>query len=270
MAASDDKHNRLSTLSQDVIAVPKKAAAQGAPASVPEPPVIQRPPERREIPPAQDVFRVPTGYTQAQPALPPPVAAAPSSQPLPVPLIATGGVAVVALAVAIWALAAGGAVSTAPAGPEAARLAGELAAANERLARLEARLAAPAPAVEAPRAGSEPAVNVLQVTAGLRDLRDDLDGLSNRLDALQAQVGEVRTLAGAGSKDAKMAMAQSEQVVARLATINQQLASLPKGATGGAASGAGGDVQAQLKALTQKTDKLAADIRQLYRQVGTE
>ncbi len=269
MAASDDKQNRLSTLSQDVIAVPKKAVPPPAPARAPEPPVVQRPPEpRREIPPAQDVFRVPSGYTQAQPALPPQVAAAPSPQPVPIPLMAAGGVAVLALAVALWALVAGGAVPTTPAEPEAARLAGELAAANERLAKLEARLAAPA--VEAPRAGSEPAVNVLQVTATLRDLRDDLDGLSNRLDALQTQVGEVRTLAGAGSKDAKMAMAQSDQVVARLATINQQLASLPKGATGGAASSAGGDVQAQLKALTQKTDKLAADIRQLYRQVGTE
>jgi chromosome segregation ATPase len=181
-------------------------------------------------------------------------------------MLGIGAVAGLALLVALYAaFSAGGGARPAATDEKVAKLEVELKAANERVAKLESRLSAAS--ADAQKLGAPGQVNVLQLSAGIRDLRDSLDMVSNDVAAVTAQVGEVRTLAGGSSKDAKMALAQIEQVGARVATINQQLAGMPR--SGGAAA-AGGDVQAQLKSLAQKTDKMAADIRQLYRQAGSQ
>lgn len=73
MCPSDDKHSKLSTLSQDVIAVTKKPAAA----------TPMRTQERRAIPPAQDVFNVPA---EPPPRPQPPPEAA--YRPVPMPVVA--------------------------------------------------------------------------------------------------------------------------------------------------------------------------------------
>lgn len=289
MVAPDDKQNRLSTLSQDVIAVPKKPpakpaapepAAKRAPERPAERPVekpVEKPPERverKEIPASQDVFKV---NTQSQPALSMPTpasprAARPAARPpgaeLPPVTLAIGAAAGLALLLAAYAVfAGGGGGSSAASDEKVAKLEVELKAANERVAKLEAKLSAAS--TDAQKLGAPGQGNVLVLSAGIRDLRDDLDMVSNEVAAVSTQVGELRTLAGGSSKDAKMALAQIEQVGARVATLNQQIAGMPRGG-GGGGGGGGGDAQAQLKALAQKTDKMAADIRQLYRQVGSQ
>lgn len=303
MAVSDDKQNRLSTLSQDVIAVPKKPAAS---ARAPERPAeraqertqteraqqdVPRPPERKPIPATQDVFKVssPTdfpdtrespsaaAYTAPHTAPPPPPVRAPARQRVapaaaapaglsPVSL-ATAVVAVLALLVAVYGVTrdAGGIAAVDAPGLE--QMAQELKAANDRVAKLEMALSAAASDTQSLNSPGQ--ANVLQISAGMRSLRNDVDGVSNELARLTSELGEVRTLAGAGNGQAKIAMSQVEQLASRLATLNAQVANAPR-ATGGAAAAApaNADTQAQLKALSARTEKMAADIRQLYRLVG--
>ncbi|MFZ5757757.1 MAG: hypothetical protein ACOY3X_12680 [Pseudomonadota bacterium] len=260
MSSSDDKQNRLSTLTQDVIAVSKKQATPAAPsrgnerARVPE---KEKLPEQR-VPPTQDVFRVPA---------PPPPVPVPSARPAARaaasagPVWAVAALALAAVVVAVFALLRTPAAPAAD--PQLALLAVELQAANARVQALEAKLGAAAEETRNMNPSSQ--AGLLQISAGLRDLRNDLDRLSNEQSKLAAQLGELRTLAGGASRDAKMALSQVDQVGARVATINEQVGSAPRA---GAVAAASGDVAAQLKSLSQKTDKMAADIRQLYRLSG--
>ena len=257
MSPPDDKQNRLSTLTQDVIAVPKKPASSSRPADrerIAEREYVQ---EKRAVPPTQDVFRVPA---------PPPSVPMPSARGVP-PAPAAGGavwavgaIAVVAIAVAVYALQQ---AAPAPvADPQIAVLAAELKLANERVQKLEAKLGAAA--ADAQNISPASQAGLLQISAGLRELRNDLDKVSNEQGRLASQLGEIRGLAGGASKDAKIALSQVDQVGARLATVTEQVGSAPR-VTGSAGAPASGDVAAQLKGLNQKTDKMAADIRQLYR-----
>lgn len=258
MSPPDDKQNRLSTLTQDVIAVPKKPAPSSSrPAERERIAEREHVQEKRAVPPTQDVFRVPA---------PPPSVPMPSARgAAPVPaaggaIWAVGAIAVVAVAVAVYALQQ---AAPAPvADPQIAVLAAELKLANERVQKLEAKLGAAA--ADAQNISPASQAGLLQISAGLRELRNDLDKVSNEQGRLASQLGEIRGLAGGASKDAKIALSQVDQVGARLATVTEQVGSAPR-VTGSAGTVASGDVAAQLKGLNQKTDKMAADIRQLYR-----
>lgn len=259
MSPPDDKQNRLSTLTQDVIAVPKKPAASSSRSAererIAEREHVQ---EKRAVPPTQDVFRVPA----PPPSVPMPSArgAVPQAAAAGGAIWAVGAIALVAIAVAVYALQQ---AAPAPvADPQIAVLAAELKLANERVQKLEAKLGAAAADAQNISPGSQ--AGLLQISAGLRELRNDLDKVSNEQGRLASQVGEIRGLAGGASKDAKIALSQVDQVGARLATVTEQVGSAPR-VTGSAGTVASGDVAAQLKGLNQKTDKMAADIRQLYR-----
>lgn len=296
MAVSDDKQQRLSTLSQDVIAVPKKPAGPASghagerergPDRVPEPPA----PERKSVPPTQDVFRVAPSQdvfkvtptpdapvapqpTSAGPVVPP-VRAKPRVTPAPQPSrgaltpvqLGTAVVAVVALLLAVFSVTR----DAGPAAPadsvEIAQLKQELTASNERVAKLEMALSAAAS--DAQKLGTPGQANVLQISAGMRQLRNDIDVVSNDLARISTEIGELRTLAGSGSGQSKLAMAQVEQLAARFATLKEQVASAPRASAPAAAGGAvSADIQAQLKTLSARTEKMGADIRQLYRLAG--
>lgn len=330
MAVSDDKQNRLSTLSQDVIAVPKKPAAPTRTQESPRVPDPQRTAAQKAIPPSQDVFRVqqpagqdifqtaqvpaqpppayappppayappppayapppqgyapPPGYGQPPPGYappgygqPPPAYAPPQPPPRPTvrpapppaaPSAPMSAMSMVTAVVAVLALGVGLYSATRDAGPAAAdpaameKLAQELKQANERVAKLELALSAAA----SDSATSPNQANVLQISAGMRELRDDIDGVANDVAKLNAEIGEVRSLAGSANGQAKVVASQVDQVAARLSTLNEQIANLPKG--GGAAGAApSAETQAQIKALSARTEKMATDIRQLYRLVG--
>lgn len=293
MAVSDDKQNRLSTLSQDVIAVPKKPAASPAPRQPDSP----RTPERKAVPPSQDVFRsmpfeqdvfaappvqTPPPAPRPQPAQPQPPSPsvavsvpaqarvrpqpAASQGPTVSPMaMVTAAVAVVALLVAIY----GATRSNDTGGADALaveKLTQELLAANERVAKLEQALSAASTSAQAATTPGQG--NVLQISAGMRELRDDVDGVANELAKLATQIAEVRTLAGSGVGQSKLAASQVEQLASRVATLNEQVANAPRGGGNAAAAPVSAETQAQIKALTARTEKMGNDIRQLYRLVG--
>jgi len=346
MAVSDDKQNRLSTLSQDVIALPKKAAPTVRPAEPGR--EAQRTSERKSIPPSQDVFRVPeeqdilavprtTPPPAAPPSPPPPPTAAqpayapppsypppgygappgygngyppnygqpgygqppgygqqagypppqPPSYPPPArsPVrtarpaspeqpagsgMGTAGlvIGVLALLVAVYGAFIAGDSDAGGADTAAIdKLTQELRAANERVAKLE--LALSAASSDAQKLNSPNQANVLQISAGMRELRDDVDGVANEVAKLTAQLGEIRSVAAAASGQAKLTQSQVEQVSAKVTALGSQVANAPKG--GGAAPAApSAETQAAIKALAARTDKMANDIRQLYRLVGGE
>jgi hypothetical protein len=315
MAVSDDKQNRLSTLSQDVIAVPKKPAA---PSRAPEPRAAepratektraldprQGTSERKAIPASQDVFRVnagaeeqdvfvtqrsapqpPPAYTPPPAYSPPPVQAQPAYMPPRQPRAArmspaestgptamtlvTAGIAALALLVAIYGATRGTEANAAdPAALE--KLTAELRAANERVEKLEMALSAAS--ADAQKMSSPNQGNVLQISAGMRELRNDVDGVANDVAKLSAEIGEIRSVAGAASGQAKVTASQVEQIATRVSTLGQQVASAPRGgaAPATAAAPANAETQAQVKALSARTEKMANDIRQLYRLVGGE
>lgn len=331
MAVSDDKQNRLSTLSQDVIAVPKKPAAPTRTQESPRIPDPQRTAAQKAIPPSQDVFRVqqpagqdifqtaqvpaqpppayapppqppayappppayapppqgyaPPGYGQPPPGYappgygqPPPAYAPPQPPPRPTVRQAPppagqsapmSPMAMVTAVVAVLALGVGLYSATRDTGASGAdtvameQLAQELKKANERVAKLELALSAAA----SDSATSPNQANVLQISAGMRELRDDIDGVANDVAKLTAEIGEVRSLAGSASGQAKVVSSQVDQVAARLSTLNEQITNLPKGGGGGGGAPSA-ETQAQIKALSARTEKMATDIRQLYRLVG--
>ncbi len=274
-APPNDKQSRLSTLSQDVIAVPRQPAPPAHAERHPRQEAPERPAERterKEMPPSQDVFKVSAPEPPAlpaarpRPAKRPPVRVAGSllKERIPAATWVAAGVAGLALLVAGYAALSGGAADAAAAhAAQIAQFEVELKAATERIAGLEEQLSAAS--ADADKLGAPGRINALQLSAGIRSLRNDLDMVSNEVAGIAVQIGEIRTLAAGGSKDAKLALAQIEQVGARVATISEQLAGAPRAGKGG-----GGDAQAQWKSLAQKTDKMAADIRQLYRQIGSQ
>lgn len=254
MPSQDDKkQNRLSSLSQDVIAVPKK-----------EPPSQSRPepkPESRAVPAAQDVFRV-QGNAPAAKAAPAPLAAGRTEgKGVPPSVIVLGVLVALALLGSVQLFSTTGSLREAvdQGGQATGKLEAQLRAADERIAKLEARLGAADEDTQKMGSGSQ--ASLLQVSASLRGVRDDVENLQQELARLSAQVNEVRPLAGAAQKDARAALGQVDQLSARLGQVSDQAAAAAKGAK----PADGADVQAQLKAVNQKTDKLAGDIRQLYR-----
>ncbi len=272
MSRSDDKHSKLSTLSQDVIAVGQRPAATPL-----------RTQERRGIPPAQDVFKVPaesdaprsTASTRAHVPTP---AAAPAATS-PVTWIALT-LAVVAVGVALYlasrpavvqpvaapapvvapAATPVAATTTVPAAavtdPGLASLREELRKASERVQKLEQQMAA-APVTSASTAAPA-AATTLQTSAALREMQNRLDAISNEQQKIAAQIADIRNQVATAGKDAKAAQLRGEQLATRVTALAD---SSPKAAPAGGDAGA----QAQLKALGQKTDKMATDIRQLYR-----
>lgn len=267
-----DKQSRLSTLSQDVIAVPRQPAS---PAHAEKPPRQEAPErtaersERKAMPSSQDVFKVSSPEPPAIPtAAPPRSARRPAArgadsllkERIPAATWVAAGLAGLALLLAGYAVLSGGAAAAPAAQNEQFEV--KLKAAAERIAKLEEQLSAAS--ADAEKLDAPGRINTLQLSAGIRSLRNDLDMVANEVASITVQVGEIRTLAAGGAKDAKLALAQIEQVGARVATLNEQLAGAPRTGTGG------GDAQAQMKSLAQKTDKMAADIRQLYRQIGSQ
>lgn len=267
-----DKQSRLSTLSQDVIAVPRQPAAPAHAERPSRQEAPERPAERTDrkaMPSSQDVFKVSSPEPPAIPTAVPRSARRPAArgansllqERIPVATWVAAGLAGLALLLAGYAVLSGGAATAHAA--QNAQFEVKLKAAAERIARLEEQLSAAS--ADAEKLDAPGRINTLQLSAGIRSLRNDLDMVANEVASITVQVGEIRTLAAGGSKDAKLALAQIEQVGARVATLNEQLAGAPRTGTGG-----GGDAQAQLKSLAQKTDKMAADIRQLYRQIGSQ
>lgn len=250
MSPSDDKQNRLSTLSQDVIAVTKKPGATGTVPAVK--------PQGRSIPAAQDVFNVSSvpPVTQSVPATARPPVSDTMSMEMPRPTPAVVWVAVllalVSVAVALYAahIATGKSAPVAVADPQVAKLEAELRLANDRVQKLEEKLQGAA-ADSKQLEGAGTAAGLLQINATLRSLRNDIDQLVNDQARLTAQVA-------AAVKESKAANTQAEQALARVGSVE----SAPKAAPAPAVSS---ETQAQLKALSQKTDKMANDIRQLYR-----
>lgn len=257
MSPTDDKQNRLSTLSQDVIAVTKKPASSRAPEGTQE---------RRAIPPSQDVFNVPVAeppppppprQQQPAPAYRPPSPAAQASSSSSKTVWVALALATIAVGVALYAVRATMANNApAPADPQVARLESELKLAKDRVQVLEDKLGAAA-ADTTKSTDSAGQVSLLQVNASLRQLRNDLDHLSNEQAKLSAQLGDVRGQASAAEKEAKAAQGQAAQASSRADAASRQAPAAPAAASA--------DTQAQLKALGQKTDKMATDIRQLYR-----
>lgn len=275
MAVSDDKKNRLSSLSQDVIAISRAGDA--------EPPTVAPAPERAAPPPpsmpsGQDMFSSPANpAVDRRPATPAPqpVVRQPAGNG---PLVwVFGTVAVIALALAVIGRGgdAGPSVELAANAEVMDKLAAELRASNERVAALEAKLsgaAADAATTDAAAAGPQAQGAMIQMGVAIRSLRDDVDKLSNQVGKLSAQVGEVQasTAAAGGNREIKVALAKAEQSAARAVTLAEQAvaaaqrAPAPAPAPAPVAPKSGVD-EAQVKALAQKTDKMANDIRQLYR-----
>lgn len=272
MAVSDDKKNRLSFLSQDVIAISRAGDA--------EPPTVAPAPERAAPPPpsmpsGQDMFSSPANLAEERhPALPSsPLAQQPTGNG---PLVwVFGTVAVIALALAVIGRGGDAAPSTERAVDLQAmdKLAAELRASNERVAALEAKLsgaAADAATTDAAAAGPQAQGAMIQMGVAIRSMRDDVDKLSNQVGKLSAQVGEVQasTAAAGGNREIKVALAKAEQSAARAVTLAEQAVAAAQRAPAPAPAPVapkGGVDEAQLKALAQKTDKIANDVRQLYR-----
>lgn len=182
-----------------------------------------------------------------------------------------GGVGVVmaalALLVALYGTLTGDtAGSTDPVALQ--KLTQELQAANERVGKLE--LALSAASSDSQKLTSPNQTNVLQISAGMRELRDDVDAVTNDVAKLTAQLGEIRSVAAAASGQAKLTQSQVEQMSAKVTALGAQVASAPKGAGGAAPAAPSAETQAQIKALAARTEKMSNDIRQLYRLVGGE
>ncbi len=267
MAVSDDKQNRLSGLSQDVIAVTRKTP----PGSVPAPRSVRRTGEHQ----ASDhgsastpaVSRLPTGSEKA-------VA---STAALPGPALrgAVWGaviVSVAALLIATYAITLADGLPVAGGADTVARLDADLKAVTARMALLEAvSHASTADAGAGTGENGAAARTNPQLSTALHAVRNDLDKLTAELAALTVQGsvknGELRVLAGSASKDGKMALARIDQLSAQLATFTEQVRGIQRSGGAGGGSVAAGDSQAQIQALSRKTDMMAADIRQLYRQL---
>lgn len=262
MCPSDDKHSKLSTLSQDVIAVTKKPAAA----------TPMRTQERRSIPAAQDVFNVPAEPPPPQRPQPQPEAA---YRPMPMPVVAVPAAAGSRMAWAAMAMAAiaiglalylAGTVTANPAGtaagadPQIGQVREELAAATVRMQKLEQQLALAATASAKP--GLAEGGNALQVSAALRDVQNRLDALANDQEKLAAQLAGIRAQAVAAGNDSKAALQRNEQLATRVTALAETTGKPGAQASTAAVSA---EAQAQLKSLNQKTEKMATDIRQLYR-----
>lgn len=253
MSPSDEKHNKLSTLSQDVIAVSRKQPAA-------EPPRTQ---ERRAIPSSQDVFHVPAAPApqhapawRPSPAPAAPVASGASRAAWAAVVMAAAAIGIVlylAGNIAGQPVAAGASLT---ADPQFGQLRAELQQANARVQKLEQQLGA----ADGARPLAVDSANLLQVGAALREVQNRLDSLANEQEKLLAQLAAIRAQAAAAGKDGKEALARTDQLNVRVTALANTRGTAPAAATGTG-------TEAQLKALSQKTDKLATDVRQLYRQL---
>jgi hypothetical protein len=253
----DDKKNRLSGLSQDVIAVGSRTSK--APAVAPSPTAARQteaPADTRPTPP-QRAAGVP-------PAAAPGQAGAPAGKGLAV-AVGVLGVLVVGLVIAGMQLfSSSGSLREAV---EAGRVSDQqlqdkLVAAQERIAKLEAQLGA---ADEDARSmGSASQASLLQVSAMSREMRKEIERLSAAINELDQEVGDLRRLAEGNRKDAQNALVLAEKVNARIGAVNDQI--LAAGRKPAAAS-VPPEVQEQLKVLGDRTEKLTGDVRQLYRLV---
>lgn len=251
----DDKKNRLSGLSQDVIAVgsrtSKASAVPPAPAARPveSPAETRPPPQRAAVPP---------------PAASPHQAAAPAGKGLSV-AVGLLGVLVVGLAIAGMQLfASSGSLREAVEAGQASdqQLQEKLVAAQERIAKLEAQLGAADE--DARNMGGASQASLLQVSAMSREMRKEIERLSAAINELDQEVGDLRRLAEGNRKDAQNALVLAEKVNTRLGAVNEQVLAVGKKPAAAAVSP---EVQEQLKVLGDRTEKLTGDVRQLYRLV---
>lgn len=269
MAVSDDKQNRLSGLSQDVIAVTRKT-----------------PPDSRALPASRASVQgaaPPTPVAPRPPTNAKPVAASTTASPGAALRGAAWGavmVSVAALLMATYAVRSAGGLPAANGQADAlVRLDADLKAVTARMALLETAVRSPA-ADGGAEGGAEKGAAARsttnpQLSTALRIVRNDLDKLTAELAVLttqgSVQNSELRALAGSASKDGKMALTRVDQLSAQLATFAEQVRGMQRsGAAGGGPVAASGDTQAQLQILSRKTDMMAADIRQLYRQIESQ
>lgn len=265
MAVSDDKQNRLSGLSQDVIAVTRKT-----------------PPDSRALPASRASVQGAAPPTPVAPRLPTnakPVAASTTASPGAALRGAAWGavmVSVAALLMATYAVRSAGGLPAANGQADAlVRLDADLKAVTARMALLETAARSPAADGGAEKGAAARSTTNPQLSTALRIVRNDLDKLTAELAVLttqgSVQNSELRALAGSASKDGKMALTRVDQLSAQLATFTEQVRGMQRsGAAGGGPVAASGDTQAQLQILSRKTDMMAADIRQLYRQIESQ
>lgn len=251
----DDKKNRLSGLSQDVIAVGSRTSKAGVAPSPAAARQTEAPADTRPTPP-QRAAGVP-------PAAAPGQAGVPAGKGLAV-AVGVLGVLVVGLVIAGMQLfSSSGSLREAV---EAGRVSDQqlqdkLVAAQERIAKLEAQLGA---ADEDARSmGSASQASLLQVSAMSREMRKEIERLSAAINELDQEVGDLRRLAEGNRKDAQNALVLAEKVNARIGAVNDQV--LAAGRKPAAAVPP--EVQEQLKVLGDRTEKLTGDVRQLYRLV---
>lgn len=258
MSVPDDKKTRLSGLSQDVIAVPKRVDPAARPRE--ESPVA--PPRQAAPPPPSPPPTMP----------PPPRAAAPGTSRAAAPAATTpspivwvfGTVAVIALALAITGRQSGpdaaAEADNAALRQSVEQLTAELKASSERVAALEARLAGAD--ADARGAGAAEQGSLLKLGVSVRDVRLGLERLSNEVDQLAGDVKAMKASVASAERNAGGALTQVNQMSARLTSLADQVAAQGKPAPDNRGTA---EVESQVKALSQRTDKIASDIRQLYR-----
>ena len=136
-------------------------------------------------------------------------------------------------------------VPAAPASdPQVARLESELKLAKDRVQVLEDKLGAAATDTKNLDSGSQ--AGLLQVNASMRQLRNDLDHLSNEQAKLSAQLGDVRSQVVAAEKEAKAAQAQAAQASSRADAAAHQAPAAPAAASA--------DTQAQVQTAPELTE----------------
>lgn len=254
MAVDDSKKSRLSSLSQDVIAVPKRVEPQSRARE-------ESPAPKAPVQPQQQAPYVAPPSQPAQPARRVPAAEPVSQAPSPL-LWIFATVSVIALLVALSGRFDGQAAGQEGAASTQAieRLTAELTASNQRVAALEERLAAAD--ADAQGSGPQAQASVLQLGVAVRGMRNDLDRYTNELDKVTVQVAELRKAVAASGKDAGVKPEQLAALSARVSSLADQVTAVSRAPKTPAGST---EADAQLRLLSQKTDKMANDIRQLYR-----
>lgn len=272
MAVSDDKQNRLSGLSQDVIAVVKKTSEEGAASAE----TVRAGANKKTDKPAQHSHASATrssGQPRSRSVLPSSRAVAEGAKTQPAvasqrALWAAVLLSVVALLIALYVLwggrpaVVGASVSSTGIAAAIARLDADLQVSTQRIALLEAAMGAMAAGVEeqrdtAVRSGGSPELGM-----ALRGVRLDIERLTKDVAAVTAQGKEATRVVEVASKDSRTALTQVDRLSAQLTTLSGQLQEIQRNNSAAAVSK---ETAVQLQSLTKKSDMMAADIRQLYR-----